>query len=895
MRKYSWQTSSTLLMITTLLLLYSTHLLSTAAATKFFDGVSITVNSQDDLGKLNGLKYIKNIWPVTIVGRPKVIVSNDDNQVSPSVLFADGLTGVAEVRAQTNYTGKNVKVGIVDTGIDYTHPAFGNCFKTEGCKIQFGYDFVGDTFNGTNTPHSDDDPLDQCSGHGTHVAGILAADDKVKNFTGVAPGATLGIYRIFGCNGTSTNDLVIKAMERAADDGMDIINLSLGAFGGGWAELPTAAVAEKLAAQGIIIVAAVGNDGDQGIFQVQSPGVALSAISVASVDNTKFLSYYLTISSAPDQKIEYFTQNLTRFNISGNPEIVPTSNNTQVTNDACNTLPANSLTGKIALIRRGACVFTKKLANAQAAGAVGVLFYDNVDSVLFTPITDSPTIKIPSALVRAVHGKLIFDQIQKNKNVTVTFYNDTLPFSNPTAGKLSDFSSLGPSNELDIKPEIAAPGGEIFSTYPVKLGSYKTLSGTSMASPYLAGCVAVIFEAKGKLSADETKRLLMNTAHPVTASNHTLNQTSPQASINKQGAGLVNLLDALSSKISITPSKLALNDTGNYKALNTLTIKNSGNDTVTFKVTHVGAQAINGYNFSDTFVPEPQPIFLNSFAEVNFSESSFTLGPGQSKSIRAVIMPPPDLDENSYSLFSGFVLFSDEANNKSYSVPYMGMKGLYKTLPILDTAVGTPFIQNKNFDIFTDRNQSATFTMQADDIPTLIVRLGQGTRIMTVDVVPADSKDQSNVGSQNDDDSPPSAPSKPDSAPVETSSDKNTKKSIEQTPGISSGAPTTTPDIQVNIVPDSLGKIAMGGVNFYVSRNQDTGPILATPIPWNGRVNTVDGIRNVEVPNGSYRLVVSVLKLYGNEKNKGDWEIWVSPQLNIQRPGLSNSTITNAN
>ncbi|CAG8513157.1 121_t:CDS:2 [Ambispora gerdemannii] len=827
---------------------------------ELLDAVTITVDSQDDLDKLNSMSIVKSIQPVSVVNRPKILVNDNinDSQVSPSLFYTDKLTGVAEVQAKTKYRGKNIKVGIIDTGIDYTHPAFGNCYKTKGCKIQYGYDFVGDAFNGTNAPQSDDDPLDQCSGHGTHVAGILAADDKVKNFTGVAPGVTLGIYRIFGCNGTSANDLVIKAMERAYKDGMDIINLSLGASGGGWAERPAAAAAEKLIAKGVVIVAAIGNDGDQGIFQTQAPGVALSAISVSAVENSKFASYYLTISSASDKKIEYSTQNLTRFNISGNPEIVATSDSINVTEDACKAQPANSLTGKIALIRRGGCPFTQKLANAQTAGAVGIIFYDNVISVLFPPVVDA---KIPAALIRAESGEFIFNQIKKNKNVTVTFSKETFPFANPKAGKISSFSSFGPSNELDIKPEIAAPGGEIFSTYPVKLGSYKTISGTSMASPYFAGCVAILFEAKGKLNASETKKLFMNTAHPIQIFNAT-SQTRPQTSINKQGAGLVNLLDALSSTISISPPKLSLNDTANHKARNTIKIKNSGKNTVKLTVTHVGAQAINGYNFSQSFVPQQQPIFQNSFAKVNISESSIELRPGQLKSIKVTIKPPPDLDNDAYFLYSGLILFTDKANNKSYSVPYMGMKGIYKTLPILDTSVGTPFIQTKDADIYTDRKQNVTFTLQKDDDPILVVRLGQGTRILSVDVVPADTKIQSNVGGLNS-----SISSLPPSTPA---------SSTELSPH----------DVQIgaDVVPGSLGKISICGVSYYVARNQQTGPKRATPIIWNGKVDTVDGKRNVEVPNGSYRLVVLALKLYGDEKSKNDWEIWVSPRLDIQRP-----------
>ncbi|CAG8633317.1 8161_t:CDS:2, partial [Ambispora leptoticha] len=804
---------------------------------ELLDIVSITVNGQHDLDKLNSLDIVRNIRPVSIVERPKAADNQITNPISAgnqidttNPISADELTGVAEVRAQTNYTGKNIKVGIIDTGIDYTHPAFGNCYKTKGCKIQFGYDFVGDAFNGTNTPQSDDDPLDQYNGHGTHVAGIIAADDKIKNFTGVAPGVTLGIYRIFGCNGTTNIDLTIKAMERAYNDGMVIINLSLEEYG--WSESLVSVAAEKLISKRLVVIIASGNDG-QGIFQTSSPGVT-------SVDNSKVQSYYLTISSSPDKKFTYTT---TQFNISGNPEIVATSDNTKVTDDACEDLPAKSLIGKIALIRRGTCTFAQKVANAQAADAIGVIIYDNEIPTIITRFIDAPELKIPFALIKAEDGELIFDHIYKSKNVAVTFYNETLPFTNPT----------------NIKPEIAAPGGAIFSTYPIKLGSYKISSGTSFAAPYITGCVAILFEAKGKLSADETKKLLMNTAHSIEVL-ATSNQTATQTSITGQGAGLVNLLDALSSTISISPPKLPLNDTANYKALNTLNVKNSGKDIVKLTVTHVGAQAVSGYNFTESFVPRGIPVYQDSFAEANISESSIVLGPGQSKNIKITIKPPADLDNDSYFIFSGFII-SDKAGNKSYSVPYMGMKGIYKTLPILDTAVGAPLILTEDAEIYQNNSQIVTFTLQ--------------------DVVPADTKVQSNVGELNN----------------RISSAEKSKRSLgrlyrripqedqvtnEQTDMGQTNLTQSDIQINSNLVPDSLGKIATEGVSYYASRNQDAGPLSNYTFIWEGKVDTVDGKRDIDVPNGSHRLVVSVLELYGDERNKKDWEIWVSPRLDIQ-------------
>ncbi|KAI9598732.1 peptidase S8/S53 domain-containing protein, partial [Syncephalis fuscata] len=105
--------------------------------------------------------------------------------------------------------GRGVKIGIIDTGIDYLHSALGGCFG-KGCKVTYGYDFVGDNYNGANMPHPDADPMDSCNGHGTHVAGIIAAQSSYV--IGVAPAATLGAYRVFGCEGTVTTDVLMSAM-----------------------------------------------------------------------------------------------------------------------------------------------------------------------------------------------------------------------------------------------------------------------------------------------------------------------------------------------------------------------------------------------------------------------------------------------------------------------------------------------------------------------------------------------------------------------------------------------------------------------------------------------------------------------------------------------------------
>ena len=124
-------------------------------------------------------------------------------------------------------SGKGVTVAVVDGGKDYLHPALGAGFG-QGSKVQYGYDFVGDNVKQPNVEAPDDDPYGDCSNHATHTAGILFGDDVSIGFRGVAPGVSVEHYRVFDCNGVSTSDVVLRAVLKAVERKVDLINLSLG-------------------------------------------------------------------------------------------------------------------------------------------------------------------------------------------------------------------------------------------------------------------------------------------------------------------------------------------------------------------------------------------------------------------------------------------------------------------------------------------------------------------------------------------------------------------------------------------------------------------------------------------------------------------------------------------
>lgn len=158
------------------------------------------------------------------------------------------MTQVDRLRAD-GVTGKGIKVAVIDTGIDYLHPALGGGFGP-GFLVSYGKDLVGDQYSELNPPVPDDDPMDECDGHGTHVAGIIAAQPNQFGFTGTAPDVTLGAYRVFGCDKDTTSDVLIAAVNQAYEDGSDIITASLGQPSG-WSEDPWAVAMQRIVEAGV--------------------------------------------------------------------------------------------------------------------------------------------------------------------------------------------------------------------------------------------------------------------------------------------------------------------------------------------------------------------------------------------------------------------------------------------------------------------------------------------------------------------------------------------------------------------------------------------------------------------------------------------------------------------
>ncbi len=264
-----------------------------------WNGVSISA-SDAEIGKLRRLPGVKAVYPVEIVASPE-----PKGGVNPDLFTAIEMTGASIAQDSLGYTGVGVKVAVMDTGIDVDHPAFGGDGVPRydsplfpSARIAYGYDFVGDDFNADSTSPSynpvatpDDNP-DDCGGHGTHVAGIVGANDATNGLKGVAPDVTFGAYRVFGCEGSTTADIMIAAMERALADGMQVLNMSIGSSFQ-WPQYPTAQASDRLVNKGMVVVASIGNSGTSGLYAAGAPGLGKKVIGVASFDNSNvFLPYF---------------------------------------------------------------------------------------------------------------------------------------------------------------------------------------------------------------------------------------------------------------------------------------------------------------------------------------------------------------------------------------------------------------------------------------------------------------------------------------------------------------------------------------------------------------------------------------------------------------------------
>ncbi len=550
-----------------------------------FNGVAAVIDS-GQLAELYGMPRVANVHP-SLTFTPAL-----DN----SVPFIFG----GKTNADLGADGSGVSIAIIDTGIDYTHASLGGSGipldfilndptiiepgTFPNAKVVGGRDLVGEFYDAncapipapgvcSSIPFPDPDPLDQVF-HGTHVASIAAGLPTASVSAGVAPGADLIAIKIFAL-GSASSAVVVAGIEAALDpngdgdtsDAVDVINMSLGSPYGRDTE-PTAVASNAAVDLGVIVAASAGNEGDLP-YVTGSPAAASKAISVAAgMDPGVGIQLVdLAGSDGADGSYESFEAAFT-------PPLPPSPGLTGPTvfvGFACdeggpggeNPFPLGSLSGTIPLIERGDCRFDEKVLNVEEAGAIAAVVFNNAPGAGPIVMGGDPIVTIPAFMIGTADGLTIEAALLSGS----TFTLDPANFI-PTPNQIVDFSSRGPRFvDSALKPDITAPGTSISAALIGSGTGAVDVSGTSMASPHIAGSAALLRELHPTWSVEEIKAVLMNTA----------TDASPNGlpyPVSRMGAGIVQVDEAVDTESVVVPGSASFGvEERDSKGKKTFTVK----------------------------------------------------------------------------------------------------------------------------------------------------------------------------------------------------------------------------------------------------------------------------------------------------------------------------------
>ncbi|HEM6305970.1 TPA: S8 family serine peptidase [Streptococcus suis] len=619
----------------------------------------------------------------------------------------------------SGYKGEGTVVAIIDSGLDVDHDVlhisdlstakyksekeieaakeaagitYGEWFND---KVVFGYNYVD-----VNTVLKEEDKRS----HGMHVTSIATGNPTQpvagQLMYGVAPEAQVMFMRVFSdLKATTGAALYVKAIEDAVKLGADSINLSLGGANGSVVNMNenvTAAI-EAARRAGVSVVIAAGNDGtfgsghsnpsadypDYGL--VGAPSTARDAISVASYNNTTVGSKVINIIGLENNAdLNYGKSSFDNPEKSPVPfEIGKEYEYIYAGIGQASDFDGLDLTGKLALIKRGTITFSEKIANATAAGAVGVVIFNsrpgeaNVSMQL-----DDTAIAIPSVFIPLEFGEALAANSYK-----IAFNNETDIRPNPEAGLLSDFSSWGLSADGELKPDLAAPGGAIYAA--INDNDYANMQGTSMASPHVAGAAVLVkqylqatYPTKSPQEIEAlVKHLLMSTAKA-----HVNKETTAYTSPRQQGAGIIDTAAAISTGLYLTGED----------GYGSITLGNV-EDTFSFTVTlHNITNEDKTLNYSTQLTTDTVQNGLITLAPRLLAEipgGKVTVKANSSTTVTINVDAASFAEEltglmkNGYYL-EGFVRFTDVVDGGDIvSIPYVGFRGEFQNLAVLEEPI----------------------------------------------------------------------------------------------------------------------------------------------------------------------------------------------------------------
>lgn len=470
-------------------------------------------------------------------------------------------------RVGAEQAGQGIKIGIIDTGIDASHPGF----QDPTMSAPEGYPRFNDEADAAFTNGKiivarsyaamfdrEDDPTARDNvGHGTATAMAAAG---VRNggplafITGVAPKAWIGSYKVFGTPGVNENpsdDIIIKALDDAVADGMDVVNLSLGsALAPSVRNDPLVQAVERASEVGVVVVISAGNTGPDA-NTVASPATAPSAISVGASVNDRLFSTNVAIAGGRQYLSIPGTGPSPATPLTGPVKDVAA---VDVTGLACNALPNGSLEGQIALILRGECFFEVKLLNAEAAGAIGAIVYTDRGRPEAIGMEVGPA-RLPAQMVSYADGAAIKDLLAEPVEATLHF---TLAPVWVDPQNIAGFSARGPSVDNGVKPDLLATGTYVYTAALRSFGAeifsrdgYTDVNGTSFSAPLVAGAAGLLKAARPGLTAAQYRSLLVNSAAPA------YSRPGESARAQEGGAGVLDVGAALRSTIAAAPVSLS--------------------------------------------------------------------------------------------------------------------------------------------------------------------------------------------------------------------------------------------------------------------------------------------------------------------------------------------------
>lgn len=668
------------------------------------NAIFVTAN-EDQVSALQSIPGVKAVMPVRRVQK----------SMNRALSLVDASAAWNLVGGAPN-AGKGIKVGIVDDGIDITNPMFqddslpvpqgfpkctGSDCNYTNHKVIVARSYVRMLAAGSdpNNPAADSRPDDYSpsgrGGHGTAVASVVGGVSATGTVTvsGIAPGVYLGNYKIYGSpevNDGTTGDVVIAALDDAVNDGMDIVSFSSGfpALSGpldsgaacgnppGKPCDPVAQAFETAAEAGLVIAAAAGNGGLIGINYptfntISSPAYAPSVIAVGATSNAHYFNetVQVTGSGVPSNLLTIQAA----FSNASSPlgsVTKPLVDVTTLGNDglACAALPAGSLAGDFAFIQRGSCLFSQKMANAVAAGAVGAVFYMADSSAIFN-ISGLSSFNDPVAMISQSDGLALKSFIDSNPGHPVTI-NPTGAEVLDTPGQnlLAGFSSIGPSTgDSAIKPDLVAVGegaggafGGIYmagtSLDPLSPlytnGGFIAADGTSFSTPIVSGAAAIIKQNHPGFTAAQIKSALVNTATQDVVTDDSSGGQPRPVDVQWLGGGKLDAGAAAAATATVNPASLSFGAliAGSLPRSKQLTITNSGSAAVNLAL---GLAPGTG----------------GSGATLSFSASSLAIAPGTSGTVTVTLsgsIPAP-------GEYSGAVTL--QGSGVALRVPYMYLVG----------------------------------------------------------------------------------------------------------------------------------------------------------------------------------------------------------------------------